>query len=175
MKLAYVGHARNTMGHSLLIGAAKMGMAFTAVAPRALWPEEGLFSRMRALAGETGARLDCSESLAALEGADAVYTDVWVSMGEEAQFAERIRLLEPYRVTMAALERTKNPDVIFLHCLPSFHDRNTAVGEQVYKQYGLAEMEASDEVFRSRHSVVFDEAENRMHTIKAVMLETLGA
>ena len=172
--LCFVGDARNNMGNSLMIGCAKMGMTFTAIAPRALWPEEGLTARMRELAKETGAAINLSESLDAAAGADVVYTDVWVSMGEEAQFAERIKLLEPYRVTMDLMKKTNNPDALFLHCLPSFHDLETVVGREVFETYGLKEMEASDEVFRSRHSVVFDEAENRMHTIKAVMVATLG-
>jgi ornithine carbamoyltransferase len=172
--LCYVGDARNNMGNSLMIGCAKMGMAFTAVAPRALWPDEDLTARMLALAKSTGAKISFSESLDAVAGADAVYTDVWVSMGEESQFAARIELLEPYRVTMELMNQTGNPDVLFLHCLPSFHDLETVVGREVFEKYGLKEMEVSDEVFRSRHSVVFDEAENRMHTIKAVMVATLG-
>jgi ornithine carbamoyltransferase len=174
IKLVYVGDARNNMGNSLMIGCAKMGMSFTAVAPKLLWPEEGLTVRMRELAQSTGAKIEFSDSLDAVAGADAVYTDVWVSMGEEAQFAERIKLLEPYRVTMEMLKKTGNPDVLFLHCLPSFHDRETTVGKEIFEKYGLREMEVSDEVFRSKHSVVFDEAENRMHTIKAVMVATLG-
>ena len=172
--LCYVGDARNNMGNSLMIGCAKMGMAFTAVAPRALWPNEDLTAQMLALAKSTGAKISFSESLDAVAGADAVYTDVWVSMGEESQFAARIELLEPYRVTMELMQKTGNPDVLFLHCLPSFHDLETVVGREVFEKYGLKEMEVSDEVFRSRHSVVFDEAENRMHTIKAVMVATLG-
>ena len=172
--LCYVGDARNNMGNSLMIGCAKMGMAFTAVAPRALWPDEDLTARMLALAKSTGAKISFSESLDAVAGADAVYTDVWVSMGEESQFAARIALLEPYRVTMELMNQTGNPDVLFLHCLPSFHDLETVVGREVFEKFGLEEMEVSDEVFRSRHSVVFEEAENRMHTIKAVMVATLG-
>lgn len=174
IRLCYVGDARNNMGNSLMIGCAKMGMAFTAIAPRALWPDEDLTARMLALAKSTGAKISFSESLDAVAGADAVYTDVWVSMGEESQFAARIALLEPYRVTMDLMNQTGNPDVLFLHCLPSFHDLETVVGKEVFEKYGLKEMEVSDEVFRSRHSVVFDEAENRMHTIKAVMVATLG-
>ena len=173
-KLAYVGDARNNMGNSLMIGCAKMGVHFTAVAPKALWPEEELTANMHELGETTGAKIEFSESLDAIRGADAVYTDVWVSMGEEARFAERIALLEPYRVTMDVLQKTGNPDVLFLHCLPSFHDLETGVGKEIHEKYGLKEMEVSDEVFRSRHSVVFDEAENRMHTIKAVMIATLG-
>ena len=172
--LCYVGDARNNMGNSLMIGCAKMGMAFTAIAPRALWPDEDLTARMLALAKSTGAKISFSESLDAVAGADAVYTDVWVSMGEESQFAARIALLEPYRVTMELMNQTGNPDVLFLHCLPSFHDLETVVGREVFEKFGLEEMEVSDEVFRSRHSVVFEEAENRMHTIKAVMVATLG-
>ncbi len=174
VKLVYVGDARNNMGNSLMIGCVKMGMAFTAVAPRALWPEEALARRMAELGETTGGSVEFSESPDAVAGADAVYTDVWVSMGEESQFAERIALLEPYRVTMDMLQKTGNPDVLFLHCLPSFHDLETAVGREIYETFGIREMEASDEVFRSRHSVVFDEAENRMHTIKAVMVAALG-
>ena len=172
--LCYVGDARNNMGNSLMIGAAKMGMRFTAIAPKTLWPDEALTADMQKLAAKTGARIHFSESTDALAGADAVYTDVWVSMGEEAHYAERIKLLEPYRVTMELLQKTGNEKVIFLHCLPSFHDLNTSVGKQIHIEYGLSEMEVSDEVFRSRHSVVFDEAENRMHSIKAVMVATLG-
>jgi ornithine carbamoyltransferase len=129
---------------------------------------------MREVAKATGAVIEFSEDLAAVKGADALYTDVWVSMGEEAQFEERIRLLAPYRVDKALMELTGNPDCIFLHCLPSFHDLETSVGREVFEKYGLKEMEASDEVFRSSASKVFDEAENRMHTIKAVMVATIG-
>ena len=128
---------------------------------------------MRELAATTGGQITLTESIDDVEGADAIYTDVWVSMGEEAHFAERIAQLQPYRVTMDMLKKTGNPDVVFLHCLPSFHDLETAVGRQIHDQYGLNEMEVSDEVFRSKHSVVFDEAENRMHSIKAVMLATM--
>ena len=173
-KFVYMGDARNNMGNSLMIGAAKMGMRFTAIAPKTLWQDEKLTAQMRELCKETGGSIEQTDSLDGLEGADAVYTDVWVSMGEEAQFAERIRLLEPYRVTMDALRRTGNPDVLFLHCLPAFHDLNTVVGRDIFERFGLTCMEVTDEVFRSRHSVVFDEAENRMHTIKAVMVATLA-
>jgi ornithine carbamoyltransferase len=173
-KLAFIGDARNNMGNSLMIGAAKMGMEFVAIAPKALWPDETLTKKMQSLAKETGAKITLSDSLDAVAGADAVYTDVWVSMGEESRFAERIALLEPYRVTMDVMHKTGDPKALFLHCLPSFHDLNTSVGNDIYEQYGLTEMEVSDEVFRSSGSVVFDEAENRMHTIKAVMVATLG-
>jgi ornithine carbamoyltransferase len=172
-KLCYVGDARNNMGNSLMIGSAKMGMHFVGIAPKELFPNEELVARVREIAKETGAVIEFSESIDAVKGADAIYTDVWVSMGEEAQYEERIRLLTPYRVTMDMLKKTGNPDVIFLHCLPSFHDLETAVGKEVFEKYGIKEMEVSDEVFRSSHSKVFDEAENRMHTIKAVMVATL--
>ena len=174
VKFVYVGAARNNMGNSLMIGCAKMGMHFVGIAPKELFPSEELVSRMRELCKETGGKIELSDSIDAVEGADVIYTDVWVSMGEEAQFEERIRLLEPYRVTMDMLRKTGNPDVIFEHCLPSFHDLETSVGKDIYDRFGLKEMEVSDEVFRSKHSVVFDEAENRMHTIKAVMVATMS-
>jgi ornithine carbamoyltransferase len=174
VKFVYVGDARNNMGNSLMIGCAKMGMHFVGIAPKELFPSEELVSRMRELCKETGGKIELSDSIDAVEGADVIYTDVWVSMGEEAQFEERIRLLEPYRVTMDMLKKTGNPDVIFEHCLPSFHDLETSVGRDIYERFGLKEMEVSDEVFRSKHSVVFDEAENRMHTIKAVMVATMS-
>lgn len=174
VKFVYVGDARNNMGNSLMIGCAKMGMHFVGIAPKELFPSEELVNKMRELCKETGGRIELSDSIDAVEGADVIYTDVWVSMGEEAQFEERIRLLEPYRVTMDMLKKTGNPDVIFEHCLPSFHDLETSVGKDIYERFGLKEMEVSDEVFRSKHSVVFDEAENRMHTIKAVMVATMS-
>jgi len=177
VKLVYCGDARNNMGNALMIGSAKMGMSFVALAPRELWPNEALTAQMRALAAQTGGSIefhDIAEADQALKGADTLYTDVWVSMGEEAKFEERIRQLEKYRVTMDFLRRTGNPDCIFLHCLPAFHDLETEVGREVQKKYGLTEMEVSDELYRSRHSVVFDQAENRLHTIKAVMVATIG-
>jgi len=177
MKLVYCGDARNNMGNALMIGSAKVGLTFVALAPKELWPNEKLTSEMRALAATTGGSIeffDISRADEALKGADALYTDVWVSMGEEAKFAERIAQLERYRVTMDFIKRTGNPDCVFLHCLPAFHDQETEVGKDIFKKHGLKEMEVSDEVFRSRHSVVFDEAENRLHTIKAVMVATIG-
>ncbi len=174
VKFVYVGDARNNMGNSLMIGCAKMGMHFVGIAPKELFPSEELVKKMRELCKETGGKIELSDSIDAVQGADVIYTDVWVSMGEEAQFEERIRLLEPYRVTMDMLRKTGNPDVIFEHCLPSFHDLETSVGKDIYERFGLKEMEVSDEVFRSKHSVVFDEAENRMHTIKAVMVATMS-
>jgi len=173
IKFCYVGDARNNMGNALMIGAAKMGMHFVAIAPKELFPEESLVSEMRKVAEETGAVIELSDDINSVKNADVIYTDVWVSMGEEAKFEERINLLKPYQVNMEMIKKTENPDVIFLHCLPSFHDTNTEVGKEIYEKYGLKEMEVTDEVFRSKHSKVFDEAENRMHTIKAVMVATL--
>ena len=174
VKLVYVGDARNNMGNSLMIGAAKMGMTFVGIAPKSLFPDPALVAEMQEVAKETGASISFSEDIAAVESADAIYTDVWVSMGEEAQFEERIRLLTPYRVTMDMMKMTHNDIVIFLHCLPSFHDLETSVGRDIYEKFGITEMEVTDEVFRSKYSKVFDEAENRMHTIKAVMVATIG-
>lgn len=174
IKFVYAGDARNNMGNSLMIGAAKMGMHFVALAPKELFPDEALVAEMREVAKETGAIIELSESIDAVKGADVIYTDVWVSMGEEHMFEERIKQLKPYQVNMDMIKKTENPDVIFMHCLPAFHDLMTEVGADVYKQHGISEMEVTDEVFRSRHSVVFDEAENRMHTIKAVMVATIG-
>lgn len=174
VKLVYVGDARNNMGNSLMIGAAKMGMTFVGIAPKSLFPDQKLIKEMQEVAKETGASISFSEDIKDVRGADAIYTDVWVSMGEEAQFAERIKLLEPYRVTMDMMKMTENPEAIFLHCLPSFHDLETDVGKDIFEKFGLKEMEVSDEVFRSSCSKVFDEAENRMHTIKAVMVATIG-
>lgn len=174
LKLVYLGDARNNVANSLMIICAKLGMAYSAVAPAQLWPEAGLVEDMQQVAKETGARLGFSEYLEAVEGADAVYTDVWVSMGEGDLFEERIRLLEGYQVTMDVLKRTNNPQVIFLHCLPSFHDLETQIGREIYERFGITEMEVTDEVFRSHYSKVFDQAENRLHTIKAVMVATIG-
>lgn len=174
IKFVYVGDARNNMGNSLMIGAAKMGMEFVALAPKSLWPSEELVAEMNEVAKETGAKITLTESVDDVKGADVIYTDVWVSMGEEDQFAERIELLTPYQVNMDMIKKTENDDVIFLHCLPSFHDTETAVGREIKEKFGLDAMEVTDEVFRSKHSKVFDEAENRMHTIKAIMVSTIG-
>ncbi len=173
-KLAYVGDARNNVANSLMIICAKLGMRYAAVSPRELFPEAGLLEEMRDLAGETGGEIEITSDLAGVRDADAVYTDVWVSMGEEAQFESRIKLLEGYRVDRALMEQTGNPAVIFLHCLPSFHDLETQIGREVHEKYGIREMEVSDEVFRGANSRVFDQAENRLHTIKAVMVATIG-
>ncbi len=174
-KLVYVGDARNNMGNSLMIGAAKMGMHFVSIAPKELFPSQSLVNEMAKIAKETGAKIEFTESIdEGVKDADAIYTDVWVSMGEEDQFEERIKQLKPYQVNMDMINKTGNSDVIFMHCLPAFHDTNTIIGKEILEKYDLKEMEVTDEVFRSKHSVVFDEAENRMHTIKAVMVATIG-
>ena len=177
VSFAYLGDARNNMGNSLMVGAAKMGMDFRAVAPKSVWPEETLVNTCREIAKETGATITLTESVdEGVKGVDFLYTDVWVSMGEPDEvWKERIELLLPYQVNRVMLEKTGNPKVKFLHCLPSFHNRNTIVGEEIYQKYGIEAMEVSDDVFESENSVVFDEAENRLHTIKAVMVATLGS
>ena len=174
VKLAFVGDGRNNMGNSLMIASAKLGADFTCVAPKSLWPDPTLAAAMQALGKETGSHIEFSDDLSAVSGADAVYTDIWASMGEEAMFEERMNLLSPYRVTDQVMELTGNPGAIFLHCLPAFHDLNTSFAKDMYEKYGLTEMECSDSVFRGRQSRVFDEAENRLHTIKAVMMATLA-
>lgn len=174
IRFVYVGDGRNNMGNTLLIGGAKVGMDVRICAPKSLWPSDEIVDYARSVAQETGATITLTESIEeAVANADVIYTDVLVSMGEEAEFEERIQLLRPYQVNMEMLEKTGNRDVIFLHCLPAFHDLETEVGRSIYEAYGLTEMEVTDEVFRSRHSFVFDQAENRMHTIKAVMAATL--
>ena len=174
IKFVYAGDARNNMGNSLMIGAAKMGMHFVALAPKSLWPSEELVEEMREVAKETGAIIELSEDVDSVKGADVIYTDVWVSMGEEHLFEERINLLKPYQVNMDLVKKTENPDMIFMHCLPAYHDNKTAVGKEIEEKFGITAMEVTDEVFRSKFSVVFDEAENRMHTIKAIMVATIG-
>lgn len=175
VKLVYVGDARNNMANSLMIGCAKMGMGYTAVAPSSLFPDESLTEEMQQLAKETGACIQVTDDLTeGVLGADVIYTDVWVSMGEEDQFEERIKLLLPYQVNMDMIIKTGNPACIFLHCLPAFHDLETQTAREISERFGLKEMEVTDEVFRSKHSVVFDQAENRVHTIKSVMCATLG-
>jgi ornithine carbamoyltransferase len=177
VRFAYLGDARNNMGNSLLVGAAKMGMDFRAVAPAKVQPDGKLVATAKEIAKGTGARITLTESVAeGVKGCDFLVTDVWVSMGEpESVWAERISLLKPYQVTGQVMELTGNPAVKFLHCLPAFHNRETAVGEDVYQKFGLDGMEVTEEVFESDASVVFDEAENRLHTIKAVMVATLGS
>lgn len=174
IKLVYAGDARNNMANSLMIAAAKLGMNFTALAPAELSPPAELLAEMRTMATESGAQIESRADIASIRGADVICTDVWASMGEEGTLAERIRLLSPYQVTMDMLHSTGNNDVIFLHCLPAFHDLNSELAREVEEKHGLREMEVSDEVFRSPHSLVFEEAENRLHTIKALMMATMG-
>jgi len=175
MTLAYLGDSRFNMANSLMIGAAKLGMDFRIIAPKKLQPEFFFIELAQIIAQESGAKITITDSVEqGVLGCDFLYTDVWVSMGEPAEvWKERIDLLLPYQVNAKVMELTKNPHCKFLHCLPAFHDRNTALGEEIYQQYGLDALEVTNEVFESPASLVFDEAENRMHTIKAVMVATL--
>ena len=173
-KLVYMGDARYNMGNSLMVGCAKMGMHFVACAPEKYFPAPELVAQCQAVAAETGAVLEfMTDPMEATKGADVIYTDVWVSMGEpDSVWKERIEELSPYRVTMALMDNA-GPQCRFMHCLPAFHDLNTTIGKQIYEKFGIDCMEVTDEVFESDRSIVFDEAENRMHTIKAVMAATL--
>jgi len=176
MTLVYAGDARNNMGNSLMVGAAKMGMDIRLVAPKAFWPEEALVAQCREIAWETGAKITLTEKVAeGVADVDFLYTDVWVSMGEPKEaWRERVNLMKPYQVNQQVIEATGNPQVKFMHCLPAFHNEHTTVGREIELAYGLKGLEVTEEVFESAHSIVFDEAENRMHTIKAVMVATLG-
>ncbi|MBN1414190.1 MAG: ornithine carbamoyltransferase [Bacteroidales bacterium] len=177
IKFCYLGDARNNMGNSLMVGAAKMGIDFRAAAPPPCQPEKNLVDACRAIAASSGATILLTENVGeAVRDVDFLYTDVWVSMGEPASvWDERIRLLKPYQVNSHVIELTGNPGVKFLHCLPAFHNRETKMGEDIYKKFGLESMEVTEEVFESSASIVFDQAENRVHTVKAVMVATLGA
>ena len=174
INFTYMGDARNNMGNSLMVACAKMGLNFTACAPKALFPAQELVDTCRAIAAENGCTVTLTEDVKeGTAGADVIYTDIWVSMGEpEGVWAERISLLTPYQVNAAAMKNAKDT-AIFMHCLPSFHDTRTTIGAEIAQKFGISEMEVTDEVFEGRQSVVFDEAENRMHTIKAVMYATL--
>ncbi len=174
IKLVYLGDARYNMGNSLMVGCAKMGMHFVACAPAAYFPDQALIAECKAIAEQTGAVLEfCTDPLEATKAADVLYTDVWVSMGEPDEvWQERIRALSPYRVTRALMENA-GPQCRFMHCLPAFHDLKTTIGQKIHEKFGIDCMEVTDEVFESESSIVFDEAENRMHTIKAVMAATL--
>ncbi len=176
MVFVYAGDGHNNVANALMIGASKMGMDFRIVAPKELFPEQWLLDKCKEIAAETGGKISVTDDVAeGVKNADILYTDVWVSMGEPTEVWEsRIKLLKPYQINMEMLKLTGNPDVIFEHCLPAFHDLKTVVGKEIFEKYGISEMEVTDEVFESKHSVVFDEAENRMHTIKAVMVATLG-
>ncbi len=176
MKFCYLGDARNNVGNSLMVGSAKMGIDFRAAAPASVQPDAALVKTCREIAESTGGTITVTDDVEkAVSGADFLYTDVWVSMGEpEERWAERIGLLKPYQVNMEVVRKTGNPEVKFLHCLPAFHNRETRVGEEIYRKFGLDAQEVTEEVFESHHSVVFDQAENRMHTIKAILVATLG-
>ncbi len=175
VKFVYMGDTRNNMCNSLMIGAAKVGMDFVALGPEELYPSTDFVDEIKGIARETGSNITITGDIGEVKNADVIYTDVWVSMGEEDIFKERINLLWDYQVNMDVIKKTENKDLLFLHCLPAFHDTETEIGKEIYEKYGIKEMEVTDEVFRSKHSKVFDEAENRMHTIKAVMVATLGS
>ncbi|MGX9418147.1 ornithine carbamoyltransferase [Vibrio sp. WJH972] len=177
VKLAYLGDARNNMGNSLMVGAAKMGLDIRLIAPKAFWPEEELVAQCQAIAETTGATITLTEDVAqGVKGCDFLYTDVWVSMGEAAEaWDERVALMTPYQINMDVIKQTGNPKVKFMHCLPAFHNDETTLGKEIADKYGMKGLEVTEEVFESAHSIVFDEAENRMHTIKAIMVATLGA
>ncbi len=177
ISFAYCGDARNNMGNSLMVGAAKMGMDYRAVAPKSGHPDKALVKKCLEVAKTTGAKITITENVAeGVKGVDFIYTDVWLSMGEDASlWAKRIKEMLPYQVNAKMLKKTGNPKVKFLHCLPAFHNRDTKVGEEIYQKYGIDGMEVTEEVFESEASIVFDQAENRLHTIKAVMVATLGS
>ncbi|EKO3627881.1 ornithine carbamoyltransferase [Vibrio metschnikovii] len=176
IRFAYLGDARNNMGNSLMVGAAKMGMDIRLVAPKAFWPDRQLVDICQSIAQQTGASITLTEDVAeGVKGCDFLYTDVWVSMGEDPEaWDERVAIMTPYQVNMAAIRTTGNPRVKFMHCLPAFHNDQTTVGKQVAEKYGMQGLEVTEEVFESEHAIVFDQAENRLHTIKAVMVATLG-
>lgn len=177
IKFCFLGDAKNNVGNSLMVGAAKMGMDFRAAAPKSCQPKEELARKCMEIAKETGAKITITSNVKrAVKGVDFLYTDVWVSMGEsEKVWEERIKLLKPYQVNAGVIKAAANPKVKFLHCLPSFHNKETVLGKEICQKYGLSEMEVTDEVFESLASIVFDEAENRVHTIKAVMVATIGS
>ena len=181
MKLCYVGDGRNNVANSLLVGSAKMGVDFRVAAPAGFAPDEALVAQCREIAKDTGAKLTVTDSVdEAVANCDFIYTDVWVSMGEPMEaWAERVKLMTPYQVNQTMLDKTGNPNVRFLHCLPAFHNDETTIGKEIAEQLfkgesGMNGLEVTEEVFESEHSIVFDQAENRMHTIKAVMVATLG-
>ena len=172
----YLGDARNNMGNSLLVGGSKLGMDVRLCAPKQCWPADDMVERCRGYAKQSGATITLTDNVAeGVSGVDFLHTDVWVSMGEpESKWEERIALLKPYQINVKLVERTGNPEVKFLHCLPAFHNRETKIGEDIFGKFGLDGMEITEDVFESPHSIVWDQAENRVHTIKAVMVATLG-
>ncbi|MFW6139741.1 MAG: ornithine carbamoyltransferase [Acidobacteriota bacterium] len=174
VKFAFLGDAQNNMGNSLMVGAAKMGMDFRSIGPKKLQPKNELVQKTKKMAEGTGAKILITDDIKAVEGCDFVYTDVWVSMGEpDYVWDEKISLLKPFQINKELMKLTGNPKVKFMDCLPAFHNRGTKIGEEIYKKFGLESMEVTEEVFESEASIVFDEAENRLHTIKAVMVATL--
>jgi len=177
ISFAYLGDARNNMGNSLMVGAAKMGMDFRAIAPGELQPSADLVATCREIAKETGAKITITDNPAeGVKGVDFLYTDVWVSMGEpEEEWNRRIKMMLPYQINMDLMKKTGNPNVKFMHCLPAFHNRETSVGEEIFQKFGIPAMEVTEDVFESPASIVWDQAENRLHTIKAVMVATLGS
>ncbi|MGC9422074.1 ornithine carbamoyltransferase [Vibrio sp.] len=177
VSFAYLGDARNNMGNSLMVGAAKMGMDIRLVAPKAFWPEAQLVETCQTIANTTGAKITLTEDITqGVTGCDFLYTDVWVSMGEDAAaWDERVALMKPYQINMDVIQATGNPQVKFMHCLPAFHNDETTVGQQIAEKYDMNGLEVTEEVFESDYSIVFDQAENRLHSIKAVMVATLGA
>ena len=177
ISFCYLGDARNNMGNSLLVGGAIMGMDVRLCAPKAILPTEELVKKCKKIAETSGAKITLTSDLEeGVKDVDFLYTDVWVSMGEPAEaWEERINLLKPYQINMDTIKLTGNPKVKFMHCLPAFHNRETKVGEEIFQKFGLDGMEVTEEVFESEHSIVFDEAENRVHTIKAIMVATLGS
>ncbi len=176
IRFAYLGDARNNMGNSLMVGAAKMGMDIRLVASKAFWPDPQLVNTCQTIAQQTGASITLTEEISAgVKDCDFLYTDVWVSMGEEQQaWDQRVAIMKPYQVNMAVIQATGNPQVKFMHCLPAFHNDQTTVGKQVAEQYGMQGLEVTEEVFESEHSIVFEQAENRLHTIKAMIVATLA-
>jgi len=173
----YLGDARNNMGNSLLVGGAIMGMDVRLCAPKKYWPKKNLIDQCKSIAKLSDAKLTLTEDVSkGVSNVDFLYTDVWVSMGEPAEaWNERIKLMKPYQINMDNIKLTGNPNVKFMHCLPAFHNRDTKIGDEIYHKYGMDGLEVTDDVFESEHSIVFDQAENRMHTIKAIMVATLGA
>lgn len=175
IKVVYVGDTRNNMSNAWIYGCAIMGMHFVAYGPEDLFPSAEVMAKANAIAKKTGAVIELSSDISALKDADVIYTDVWISMGEEAQIESRAKLLQPYKITTDMLNATQNPDVIFMHCLPAFHDFETKFVKDAQEQFGVDVREVTDEVFRSKHSVVFQQAHNRLHSIKAILVATLGA
>jgi ornithine carbamoyltransferase len=174
IKVVYVGDTRNNVANAWMYGCAKMGMHFVAYGPKELHPDSKIMEKASIIGKDTGAIIEVSDDIKVLAGADVIYTDAWVSMGEESQLLARVDLLKKYQITMELLAKTNNPNVLFMHCLPAFHDLHTKFAENVFDKHGVDIREVTDEVFRSKHSVVFNEAENRLHTIKAILVATLG-